>query len=123
MAISKVEVGKKGEELAVKYLSKQGYRILEKNYRCPLGEVDIIARDGEILVFVEVKTRKDLSFGRPKEAIGYRKRCQISKVAQYFLKERKYHHLSARFDVLEVQMDELGVRFELIMDAFELPTH
>jgi putative endonuclease len=121
MGYSNLEIGRKGEELAVRYLKKLGYSIIEKNYRCPMGEVDIIAREGDILVFIEVKTRKDISFGRPKEAIDYRKRWQISKVAQYFLKKKNLQNISARFDVLEVQMDALGLRFELIKDAFELP--
>ncbi len=120
MGSTRSEVGRKGEQLAFRYLKRRGYRIVELNYRCPLGEVDIVAREGDTIVFVEVKTRRDASYGRPREAIGFKKRSQLSKVAQYFLKVRRAEHLSARFDVMEIEIDEDGPRIELLKNAFEL---
>lgn len=120
MGFTRSEVGRKGEQLALSYLKKCGYRIVDLNYRCPLGEVDIVARDGDTIVFVEVKTRRDSSFGHPREAVGFRKRSQLSKVAQYFLKVKRAEHLSARFDVMEVKIDQDGPRIELFKNAFEL---
>ena len=120
MGSTKSEVGKKGEELALRHLKKLGYRIVELNYRCPLGEVDIVAREGDTLVFVEVKTRRDRSYGLPRDAVGFQKRFQLSKVAQYFLKVKRAEHMSARFDVMEVKIEKDGPRIELLKNAFEL---
>ena len=78
-------LGKEGEALAVSFCRKKGYRILEKNYRTVFGEIDIIARDGEMIVFIEVKTRTDDTFGYPFEAVDARKREKIRKVALCFM--------------------------------------
>jgi putative endonuclease len=67
MGSTKAEIGRKGEELALRHLKRLGYRIVEQNYRCPLGEVDIVAREGDTLVFVEVKTRRYRSYGLPRD--------------------------------------------------------
>lgn len=117
---TKIGVGKYGEELAVRHLEDAGYRILERNYRCLLGEIDIIARDGESLVFVEVKSRRGDGFGEPQEAVGPKKQEKISKIAQYYLKEKGLRSVRARFDVVAVRILPDGGRIRVIRNAFEL---
>lgn len=112
-------LGKEGEALAVEYIRKKGYRILEKNFRTFSGEIDIIAKDGETLVFVEVKTRADHAFGYPFEAVDRRKREKIRKVALGFMKGLK-KEVPARFDVLSISMVNGRGNVEHIKDAFEV---
>jgi len=112
-------LGVKGEDLAVKFLKKKGYKILSRNYKTPLGEIDIVAEDGETLVFVEVKTRADNSFGQPFEAVNYRKREKLKKVALYYLKNCCKKDLPSRFDVLSIQAGGHKSAIEHITDAFE----
>ena len=112
-------LGVKGEDLAVKFLKKKGYRILSRNYKTPLGEIDIVAEEGETLVFVEVKTRADNSFGQPFEAVNYRKREKLRKVALYYLKNCCKKDLPSRFDVLSIQTRGDKSAIEHITDAFE----
>ena len=78
--------GKAGEDLAVRYLKKKGYKVLEQNYTCPVGEIDIIARDKKTIVFVEVKTRRSMSYGSARLAITPHKQRKISMTALYYLK-------------------------------------
>jgi putative endonuclease len=122
MALSaeKKEIGQRGENLAVDYLQKLGYVILERNYRCKLGEVDIIARDNDILVFIEVRTRSSLDFGLPQESINRRKRHQLSKVALEFMNRKKFKNIPARFDVVAVSLEAGKEKVEHIRDAFEV---
>ena len=101
MSEHRKSLGKKGEDLAASYLrKKQGYRIIERNYRCVFGEVDIIAKDHDALTFIEVRTRKSEDFGNPKESITKRKQDQISKVALEFINKHNLHHMKARFEVI-----------------------
>ncbi|HUV50947.1 MAG TPA: YraN family protein [Anaerolineae bacterium] len=94
--------GEKGESVAVDCLKKQGYRIIELNYRTKLGEIDIIAKQGETLVFIEVKARKSSRFGRPELAVTPKKQRKISMVALYYLKSTKQSNTKARFDVVAI---------------------
>lgn len=112
-------LGSDGERLAVKHLKKKGYAILKKNYRSPLGEIDIIARDGEVVVFVEVKTRTGDAFGHPMEAVDIRKQRKIQSVALHYLKGIKSPMPAVRFDIISVW---LGDRQEIehLSDAFEM---
>jgi putative endonuclease len=112
-------LGKKGEELAVRFLKKEGYRIIDKNYRTPFGEIDIIADDGGVLVFVEVKTRSGDVFGSPFEAVDRRKRDKIRKVALCYLKKIKKEP-AARFDVLSIDCECGEKKIDHIKDAFEV---
>ena len=114
------EVGKKGEELALRFLKKKGYRILERNYICKMGEMDIIAKEKDTLVFVEVKTRTSMIFGPPQLAVNSTKQMQLSKVALYFLKEKELEDVKARFDVVAILLRPEGEEIELIKDAFDL---
>lgn len=114
------QFGKKSESLAVRYLKKNGYKILERNYRNKLGEIDIIAKEGETLVFVEVKARKTHVFGNPKWAVTSKKQRKISMVALYYLKASKQAHVKARFDVVALSLAEKSPQIEIIKNAFEL---
>jgi putative endonuclease len=124
MSEHRKSLGKKGEDLAASYLQKsQGYRILQRNYRCAFGEVDIIAKDHDVLSFIEVRTRKSEDFGNPKESITKRKQDQLSKVALEFINRHSLQHLKARFDVVAVSLLPDKEQMELIKDAFELTIH
>ncbi len=112
---SRKATGRAGEDLAAQYLKQQGYTILERNYRLRIGEVDIIARDGEYLVFIEVKTRRSTRFGSPFEAVDARKQQQIVKIASAYLQGKE---LPVRFDVVAVHLNEQGVRVEILKNAF-----
>ncbi|MDI6726907.1 MAG: YraN family protein, partial [Smithellaceae bacterium] len=112
--------GKEGEDLAVKYLQAAGYRIVKRNFRCRLGEIDIIARDGETLVFVEVKMRTNESHGDPEAAVDRAKQKKISLVSLHYLQTNKIPDQTARYDVVAVQRTGVGHEIRLIKDAFDL---
>jgi len=116
----KKKIGQKGENLAFAYLQNLGYKVLERNYRCKLGEVDIIALDNDTLVFIEVRTRSSLDFGLPQESINRRKRHQISKVALEYMTRKKLNNTPARFDVVAISLEPGKEKIDLIKDAFEL---
>ncbi len=112
--------GKAGEELAVRYLKKKGYKVLEQNYACPVGEIDIIARDKKAIVFVEVKTRRSISYGSAKLAITPHKKRKISMTALYYLKSNHQMDQDARFDVVTIQSTSGVQEIDLIQNAFDL---
>jgi putative endonuclease len=114
------ELGKKGEEMALRFLKKNGYRIYARNYVCKMGEVDIIAKEKDTLVFIEVKTRTSTVFGPPQLAVNSAKQMQLSKVALYFLKEKGLEDVKARFDVVAILLGPGGPEIELIRDAFDV---
>jgi len=114
------QVGKKGEEAALRFLKRKGYRILQKNYVCKMGEVDLIAKENDTLVFIEVKTRTSTTFGPPQLAVNAAKQVQLSQAALCFLKENKLEDVRARFDVIAILLGPEGEKIELIQDAFDL---
>lgn len=114
------EKGVRGEDLATACLKKEGYRIIERNYRCRHGEIDIIAMDKEDVIFIEVKGRTSDTFGSPEEAIGPAKQKKISKVALRYLQERGLADHSARFDVVAIRFMPQGDLVRLIRNAFDL---
>ncbi len=116
------ETGKKGEEIAAAYLKKAGYRIRERNYRCPVGEIDIIALDGKEVVFVEVKSRKSNDFGEPEAAVDARKQAKLSRVALTYITEHNLDDHNARFDVVAVSFSQGSESVRLIRNAFDLAT-
>jgi putative endonuclease len=119
--MEKKEVGKKGEDLAHRFLKKNGYRIIERNYVCKMGEMDIIAREKDTLVFVEVKTRTSTAYGPPELAVNAAKQRQLSKVALNFLEEKKLQDAKARFDVVAIFIiGPTDQKIDLIKDAFDL---
>ena len=106
--------GKVGEKQAVKYLKSQKYKILEKNYTTHLGEIDIICKDKEFTVFVEVKTRATDAFGAPSEAVNKRKQQKYFKVATEYLMRNNLLETPCRFDVVEIENGKINH----IKDAF-----
>jgi len=120
MLNNRQQFGKESELLAVRYLKKNGYKILEQNYRNKIGEIDIIAKEKETLVFVEVKARKTHIFGNPKWAVTPKKQRKISMVALYYLKITKQTHVKARFDVVALSSLTDNPQIEIIKNAFEL---
>ena len=118
--MEKKALGKKGEEKALRFLKKKGYRIIEKNYVCKLGEMDIIAKEKDTLAFIEVKTRTTTEFGPPQLAVNSSKQRQLSKVALHFLKEKQLEDAKARFDVVAILLGPKKEEIELIRDAFDL---
>ncbi|MFA5384483.1 MAG: YraN family protein [Eubacteriales bacterium] len=105
MSNQKQNLGRRGEDEAVSYLRKKGYLLLQRNYRCPLGEIDIIAREGKTLVFIEVRSRSSDRFGTPQESVNRKKILKIYKVAQYYLKAVQKEEEPVRFDVLALLFD------------------
>ena len=120
MGNRKQQLGEKGEAIAVRQLKKDGYKILETNYLTKLGEIDIIAKDRDTIVFVEVKARRSVHFGSPKEAVSAQKQKKISLVALYYLKTTNQLTTKARFDVVAVNLNRDKPRVEIIKNAFEL---
>jgi putative endonuclease len=120
MTQERLSLGKKGEELALAQLKALKYRILERNFKCRLGEIDIIARDKNTLVFIEVKTRATKDFGGPAAAVNERKQRQLSKVALTYLNQKNLHTVPARFDVVAIELIPPSPRIEVIRNAFEL---
>ncbi|MDO4564591.1 MAG: YraN family protein [Clostridia bacterium] len=113
-----VDVGKKGERLAERYLRRKGYRILERNYRAGRHEIDIIAFDkkGNCIAFVEVKARSDSGFGLPCEAVGAQKQRFLRLAAETYLKRNADGDTAARFDIVEVYLKDNSIRH--ISNAF-----
>ena len=120
MFTKRQKFGEEGESIAARYLIKRGYRILERNYRTKLGEIDIIAKDKDTIVFVEVKSRRSWQFGNPKGAVTPQKQRKISTVALYYLKVNNHSNAKARFDVVAVTATRDKPQIEIIKNAFEL---
>jgi len=120
MTKERIALGSFGEGLARERLKDCGYRILTTNYRCPLGEIDVIAKDGDVLVFVEIRTRKNISPGSVKETVNSRKQRQISKVALTYIRSNNLWESKARFDVVAIGLFGRKKEIEIIKNAFEL---
>jgi putative endonuclease len=110
--------GTKGEDLAAAYLERSGYRIIERNYRFERGEIDLIALEGDELVFIEVKARRSAAFGLPQEAITPQKEEQIKKVAEGYLFEHQIEDQACRFDVVAIAYERGRADIQLIRNAF-----
>ncbi len=115
----KRELGRRGEEIAAAYLREQGYFILARNWRCPAGELDIVAREGETLAFVEVRARRGDRFGTPEESITPAKQAKLVELAQTYLQENGLADENWRIDVVALEMDQRGRvnRLNLIRNA------
>jgi putative endonuclease len=116
----RLELGRLGEDLALKTIKRMGYRCITRNYRCPLGEMDLIARDGDTLVFIEIKTRRAQSIAWAKEAVDWRKKRRLSKVALAYMKENHCADAKSRFDVVAVNLGWQGKEIEVVKNAFDL---
>ena len=117
---SRIETGRLGEDLAVEYLKRRGYRIVERNYRCSLGEIDIVALQGDVVVFIEVKTRRSERFGDPQQSVTQQKQKRISRISLEYLQKKRLYPCNARFDVVAVRMHGGNAGIELIQNAFDL---
>jgi putative endonuclease len=119
---SRKELGAKGEKLAAKYLKRKGYKIIQRNYTCKLGEIDIIAERDRTIVFAEVRTKQTEKFGPPQYSITAAKRRQISRAALCYIRENKLVGQSCRFDVIAITFssESRRPRIEHIENAFEL---
>lgn len=119
--LKRKELGVVGEAAAEQRLKEQGFQLLARNWRCRTGEIDFIAIDGEILVFVEVRTRSGrATFGTPQESVNARKQRQIVETSQVYLHQERQHGRQVRYDVLAVQTDPTGavLHIEQIRNAF-----
>lgn len=120
MTRERIDLGKWGEDLALSKVRKLGYECVVRNYRCPLGEMDLIARDGETLVFVEIKTRRGRSLEYAKEAVTLRKQRQLSRVALTYMKANGFSEVRARFDVVVITLQNGDPEVEVVPNAFDL---
>lgn len=110
-------IGAEGEELAVAYLRNEGYSILHRNYKTPYGEADIVAKDNDTVVFIEVKTRTNKSFGQPFEAVDFRKQKRLKQIALFYLKNCK-SQIKLRFDVISITTEDGWRKINHIREAF-----
>ena len=119
----KGRVGRIGEDLAVKFLRREGMKVLGRNFRGPKGgEVDVVCRDGDVLAFIEVKTRTTLDYGRPAVAVNKSKQKLITRGAMAWLRMLEYPDINFRFDIVEVIASDGEVpELNLIRDAFNMP--
>ena len=107
-SVARQNLGRLGERLAANVLEQRGYRILERNFRCRSGEIDLVAEEGQDLIFVEVKTRRGTSRGLPEEAVTSRKARKLQEVACYYLDAHHLPECSWRIDVVAVQFSPAG---------------
>lgn len=116
----KQKIGKKGEDIAYKYLQRNNYTVIDRNFRCRQGEVDMIACDEKEkeLVFFEVKTRSNLKYGMPSEAVQKTKQNHIVSVAKYYIYKNKVKNIPIRFDVIEVFLNNSNHKINHIKKAF-----
>lgn len=121
MLDSRKALGNYGEDIAVDFLKESNFIILERNFRCHIGEIDIIAKDAEYICFIEVKTRCNTKFGTPREAVDIVKQHKICKTAQYYIMKKKLFKYNFRFDVIEIILKDKtdGIYdLKLIKNAF-----
>lgn len=110
--------GKAGEDAAVDYLTKKGYRILERNFRFERGEIDIVAEDGDVLVFVEVKARSTHQFGEPEDALTPRKQEYLRRTAEGYLFSHDIDDRECRFDVIAIDIHGARMEIRHLEEAF-----
>ena len=118
MSDARRELGIDGERAAERFLRRLGYTIVERNYRCPLGEIDLVALDRRTIVFVEVKTLRRAGAASPFDAVDARKQRQIARAAEHDLAARRLHDRDVRFDVVGVSRAGGDLVCELVRDAF-----
>jgi putative endonuclease len=116
--LDRIALGRRGERIAERHLRRRGYRILERNFRAAGAEIDLVALDGETLVFVEVKTRRTTHSGAPAEAINRRKQNQLRRAAELYALGHRAQDCAMRFDVVAICADRAGRHLELLRDAF-----
>lgn len=117
--MNKVQLGLYGQEEAEKFMKAKGMSLIEANFRAAGGEIDLIMKDGTYVVFVEVKLRRGLQYGLPREAIDMRKQQRIKKAAMHFITRRRLHNNDFRFDAVEVFDTADGLSINHIENAFQ----
>jgi putative endonuclease len=121
MTIQPRVFGRKSEEMAAEFLRAKGYRIVERNYRTPRGELDLIALDGKTLVFVEVKARRGGMFGEPEWAVDQKKRLHLIKASLFYLTRKRIQNRACRFDVVAIQeFERQRPRIDHLCNAIEI---
>lgn len=113
------EIGKLGEDLAIKYLKEKGYEIIERNFRCKQGEIDIIAKAKEEYVFIEVKTRTNQMYGNPVDAVNNTKKKHIYSATEYYIYKNKLENQFIRIDVLQIYIKEKRAFINHIKQAIQ----
>ena len=109
--MNNIAIGSCGEDVAIRYLEMRGYRVIAKNFKCRLGEIDIIAEKRDEIIFVEVKTRTNNKFGMPSEAVGKKKALRIRKAAAVYLLCNKRQNAKIRFDIFEILLNQMEGAF------------
>jgi putative endonuclease len=104
LSLAKLALGRRGERLAARFLRRRGYRILNRNWRCPAGEIDLVCAEGDTLVFVEVKSRSDGDFLPPEAGVGRRKRLKLERLANYYMATKGIEGLDWRVDAVSVTL-------------------
>jgi putative endonuclease len=114
----RLPLGRRGERAAEKYLRRIGYRIVARNFRAAGAEIDIVAMDGETIVFVEVKTRQSLAAGAPEEAVDLRKQTRMRRAAEAFARRYRADDYDMRFDIVAIDASGERLEIELLRNAF-----
>ncbi len=120
--IEKRDLGRQGEAIAEQFLCARHYMVIERNYRCPYGEIDLVMQDRKTLVFVEVRSHTGTTFGDPLESVTLRKQRQIAKAASHYVLRHQIENRPLRFDVIGVQWENGASRVTHIPGAFDWPT-
>lgn len=119
MGDKRKSLGKAGEDLAERYLKRRGYAVVERNYRCPLGEIDLIALDKRAVVFVEVKTRRVDTSGAPLEAVNAAKQRRLKRAALHYLSRHRLHDRDVQFDVVGISLGSSPPAVRHVRHAFD----
>ncbi len=119
--MSKLEMGRRGEAVALQVLKANGYRMVDRNVRAKIGEIDVVARDGTTLCFVEIRTKTSSQFGWPEESVRFPKQMRLTRLAQWYLKAHRLGDVPVRFDVVSILIGSDGTpaRTRLIKAAFD----
>lgn len=116
---SRQQKGKEGEALAAAFLERRGMRITDKNVRCSMGEIDLVGRDGKTIVFIEVKARRTTGRGLPQQAVSAEKQRKLTRLAQWYIKNKRLEGHSVRFDVVAVTWKDEEPVLNWIANAFD----
>lgn len=117
--LNRKEKGKLGEDVAFEFLKQHGLQVLAQNVRCPLGEIDLVGRDGKTLVFVEVKSRFAKGYGAPQELVSRTKQRRLTRLARWYLKQHRLENQPARFDVVAISWQDARPEVTWIPNAFD----
>lgn len=117
--MDRAAIGKRGEIEAARFLEKKGYKVMERNYRCRYGEIDLVAKDGHTVVFIEVKTRGSDRFGTPLASVDAKKQKKILLTSQFYIESNRLFDADMRFDVVGIEINGGKLAFELVKNAFE----